>query len=532
MRRFLTTALALALPFALGGIAECRPATAQKSFSTWNPKNYAPGLNGWRTRVLLSVDDDVRETGSARRRYRMVGVPDGLGVLRRGRTVRVFMNHEMSTSDSSQPRVGRPRHRGALVSEWTLDRSGNVISGRRAFDTVYQDNRRVGRAADASNHTRPFARFCSAFLAGREVGFDRPIFFANEESLPASSGPTDSFDRKGSQSVAIYSRQAHALSKLGRFPRENSVVMRGTGSRTVILMTEDGPRTPDSQLYLYIGRKDRSSRSALRRNGLDNGKLYVFASDDRRDDENALLQGDSLHGRWKQIRHADRMTDRRLEAAADAAGAFGFVRIEDGEFRPGAGREFWFVTTGDQQNRDEADPHTNELGRLYRLRFDGTNPLNGARLTQAYSADQLAAGQDGPLSPDNVTVASRSVLIDEDGTAGPDAPNTGTGSTDDLERRNRDGSIWLVPLSSAGNPATFTRVAEMIGRAQGGWDNLPTLDERGNRAGVWETSGIVGSGQAFGGNTFLFDVQAHPPTAPPGGRDATLEDGQLLLLSR
>ena len=72
----------------------------------------------------------------------------------------------------------------------------------------------------------------------------------------------------------------------------------------------------------------------------------------------------------------------------------------------------------------------------------------------------------------------------------------------------------------------------MIGRAQGGWDSLPTVDQRGNRAGVWETSGIVGSGQAFGRNTFLFDVQAHPPTAPPGGRDATLEDGQLLLLNR
>src|SRR3954454_5846178 len=266
MRQFLTTALALALPFALAGIAECRPATAQQSFSTWNPKNYAPGLNGWRTRVLLSVNDVVRETGSARRRYRMVGVPDGLGVLRRGRTVRVFMSHEMSTSDASEPRVGRPRHRGALVSEWTLDRSGNVISGRRAFDTVYQDNRRVGRAADARNDTRPFARFCSAFLAGREVGFDRPIFFANEESLPASPGPTDSFDRKGSQSVAIYSRQEHAVSKLGRFARKNSVVMRATGSRTLILIPEDAPPPRASTLPRSTGRRPPWARNVCRRN--------------------------------------------------------------------------------------------------------------------------------------------------------------------------------------------------------------------------------------------------------------------------
>ena len=69
--------------------------------------------------------------------------------------------------------------------------------------------------------------------------------------------------------------------------------MRGTGKRTVILSTEDGPRSTDSQLYLYLGRKDRSSSDPLRRNGLDNGRLYAFASDDDRDDENKLLEGDT-----------------------------------------------------------------------------------------------------------------------------------------------------------------------------------------------------------------------------------------------
>ena len=78
--------------------------------------------------------------------------------------------------------------------------------------------------------------------------------------------------------MAIFDNEAHALSKLGHFPRENTLVMHGTGKRTVILTTEDGPRTTDSQLYLYIGRKDRSSSDPLRRNGLDNGKLYALAS--------------------------------------------------------------------------------------------------------------------------------------------------------------------------------------------------------------------------------------------------------------
>src|SRR5215211_3710590 len=299
MRRFLLVALTLAATTALAGIAVGKP-----------DKPYARGLSGWETEAILGVGEQVDETGNAGAKYQMVGIPDGLGVLRRGKRIRVFMNHEMTNTTLSEPRVGRPRQEGAFVSEWVLNKRGEVVSGRRAFDTVYQDNTLVGDAADESNSTRGFGRFCSAFLAGRGVGFDRPIFFANEEAGPETGLPTPSFDSKGSQSVAIFNQQAHALSKLGHFPRENTVVMRGTGNRTVILSTEDGPRTPDSQLYMYLGRKHRESSNPLRRNGLDNGKLYVFASDDpQNSNENQLGQGETVHGTWKEIENADQRTD-------------------------------------------------------------------------------------------------------------------------------------------------------------------------------------------------------------------------------
>ena len=526
MRRFVLVALTLVATAALTGLALAKP-KSQEGFTT-SVKPYAVGLAGWHTQAILSSNDVVPDTGGGSAQYRMVGIPDGLGVLRKGKTVRVFMTHEITksaTGDLSEPRVGQSKQRGAFASEWILNKKGEVISGRRAFDNVYQDNTLVGPAAQADNSTPAFSRWCSAFLATRRVGFDRPIFMANEETGPPSSGPTQTFDPKGSQSVAIYNDEAHALSKLGHFPKENTVVMRGTGNRTIILTTEDGPRTPDSQLYLYIGHKDRTSDNVLRRNGLDNGKLYALASDDpQKTNENDLLQGDSFHVSWKEIANADTLTDVQTEAAADAAGAFGFVRIEDGEFKPNKKREFWFDTTGDQQARDESDPTTNELGRLYRLRFDKRDPLEGATLTQAYNADQLTAMQDGPLSPDNVTVTKRDIFVNEDGTGGG-APG-GTGSRDDMAARNRDGSIWRVPLATAGDPSTFTRVGELIGRSEGGRDGIKTT------SGIWETSGIVGARHAFGRNTFLFDVQAHPPTAAPGGTDVTVEDGQLLLLHK
>jgi hypothetical protein len=512
------------------GVASAKPHGKQSGFTT-QVKPYAVGLSGWSTKPLFSAGDKVPETGAAGAQYRMVGIPDGLGVERERSGVRVLMTHELAQDVASQPRVGRPAQRGAFASELLLNHKGEVLSARRAFDRVYQDSTFVGPTAAVDNTTPAFSRWCSAFLAGHRVGFDRSIFFANEETgPPATGGDTLAFNPLGSQSVAIFDNEAHALSRLGHFPRENTVVMRGTGQRTVILITEDGPRSPDSQLYLYVGTKDRSSSDPLRRNGLDNGKLYAFASDDARDNENQLLQGDRIHGHWVEIPNAATLNDVATEAALDAAGAFGFVRLEDGAFRPNAKREFWFNATGDQSG-NEADPHTNELGRLYRLRFDKRNPLAGATLTQAYNADQLTAAQDGPLSPDNLDVTKRFAMINEDGTAGSTTDGT-TGSRDDMERRNRDGSIWMLPLASAGDPSSFTRVAELVGRAQGGRDGIPTVDERGNRAGVWETSGIVDARRAFGRDTFLFDVQAHAPTTAPEGKPVTVEDGQLLLLQR
>ena len=59
MRRLLSIVLALVIAMALAGIADGKPKKPENGFTTWNPKNYAPGMNGWDTRVLLSVNDVV-----------------------------------------------------------------------------------------------------------------------------------------------------------------------------------------------------------------------------------------------------------------------------------------------------------------------------------------------------------------------------------------------------------------------------------------------------------------------------------------
>ena len=514
------------------GVAGAGGAQEQAGFKT-AIKPYLKGLAGYETEPLLSAGDLVPETGVDGQKYQMVGIPDGLGVTRdgQGSITRLFMNHELAQSIQSHPFVNTPVYqRGAFVSEYSMAEDGSILSGRRAFDTVYQDDTFVGPAADTTNTTRAFSRFCSGSMADSRVGFDRPIYMTGEETSRATGATsTDSFSPNGSQTVAIFRNdngelEAHALSDFGYFAKENTLIAPNTGRKTIAFSTEDGPQTPDSQLYMYVGTK-QSTGTVLERNGLVGGKLYVFASNDPARNSEATFDNGSLAGHWVEIPKGERENDVENQAAADAAGAFGFVRIEDGAF----GRqndEFRFVTTG-----ESADPTVNRLGVNYKLWFEPKMAPEDQTpvLSVIYNADQLdAAGQDIAFSPDNMDVRGRQEIIQEDGTSA---------SRPEMESRNRDGSVWLVNSSGISSaPGDFParkRAAELVGRSEGGRDGIRTT------AGIWESSGVVDATRFFGDGAFLLDVQAHSPTNPPcpGGATwgpqcklETVEDGQLLFL--
>jgi secreted PhoX family phosphatase len=252
----------------------------------------------------------------------------------------------------------------------------------------------------------------------------------------------------------------------------------------------------------------------LARNGLDNGTLYVFRSlDPDRSSERTFVTG-SVSGRWVEITGADAMTDVELEAASDAANAMTFVRPEDGAFNPNNPNEFFFVTTGSSSG---ADNGVNELGRLYSLRLNPVDPIRPATLRIVYNADLVvAAGGDIAISPDNIDASSRYLMINEDGT---------TESRLVMAAKGRDGSVWRFDLTGkvAGvgvDVTTATRIAQLD---PPGRDGIPV------GPGVWETSGIIDTSSIFGANTWLSDVQAHPPTTAPSA--GTVEDGQLFVLT-
>jgi hypothetical protein len=496
-RKALGGAAAAVVAFAIAAAALA--ATAVKPY-------VKPVGTNYQITPLFSAADKVPETSDPSKQYQMVGIPDGLGAHPNADgTSTLFMNHELTQSTVSEPVVGGPQNRGTFVSKWILDADGNPISGERAYDQVFMENTLVGPAAEVGNSTPALARFCSGSLAGAPQGFDRWIYLTNEEeNAPAT------FDGKGGLSVAIFDNELHALPKLGRFSKENTLVQPNNGGRTVIISPEDGPSTPDSQLYMYVGKKDHSSSAdALSRNGLDNGTLYVFRSTTPGKTNEVDFQSGTITGEWVAIPGAENMTDTELEAASDAVGSFGFIRIEDGAWNPNNRNEFFFDTTGTGTG--------NVLGRLYSIRLHPGNPTKPATLTIAYNADQvIAAGSDIAISPDNMDASKRYLMISEDGTSQ---------SRPVMASKGRDGSIWRFDLvkGSVGalgvDVSTATRVVQLD---PPGRDGVPV------GPGVWETSGTLDASHLFGEDTWLSDVQAHPPTAAPG--PGTVEDGQLFLM--
>ena len=188
------------------------------------PDNTAPDYtpqHPWSVRPLLSVGDQLPRTRNSAQSYQMVGLPDGLGIRsleksdrsrygrdgdndddeRKGGAL-IYMNHEIGVAPFPGPQgngpvilsqavIGEAQNKGAFVSTWVVNKDGRVVSGDYAYDTVYYEDALVGPISRTDNTTVPFARFCSATLAGREQGFDRPIFLARVHQLsecPTTSG--------------------------------------------------------------------------------------------------------------------------------------------------------------------------------------------------------------------------------------------------------------------------------------------------------------------------------------------------------
>ncbi len=482
----------------------------------------APGAD-FTYHPVVTVGDRVPLTGDASKEFAFVGIPDAMGIYKDTVTNQniLFVSHEVGNTVISEPITGQPKFKGAFVSRYVLSNAGAVLSGAPAHSKLFLENTQVSTTPPLEGALNSFTRFCSGSFAGRSHGLDRPLFFTNEETFGAPSYETS----KGAQTVVIADGNMHTAPDLGRIGRETTLIQPRRDSLTVAISTEDAGAP--SYVYMYVGKKQLRSTQVLPRNGLTDGKVYVLCGRDAQHNEGTFTTG-RLPTKWKEIVGGGNMTDAQLLTAADAAGAFGFVRVEDAEFDPAQPtRSLFLGTTGGSG--------PNRLGRLYELTMNPVNPVANGTLNVIYNADRIvtpggnytgtigklvaangitgslgdytggdinaANAVDYPVSIDNIAVSKDFIMVQEDRNSPADAV---------FAKYNRNGGIWSLNRNAnyaAKLQSTFN-YAYVEGR-----DAHAAITTRG----LWESSGIIASDAIFGPGTFVVNVQAHRTTVNLNG---------------
>jgi hypothetical protein len=118
----------------------------------------------WQIETLLND-----EANSTRAEFRLVGAPDGIGVLRKNNfLISIFINHEIS---NDQGVVRSHGGKGAFVSEWIFDiRSKKIITGRDLIKKIKLWDRDRNMFVEENNLS--IHRLCSGDLPDQSAFFN------------------------------------------------------------------------------------------------------------------------------------------------------------------------------------------------------------------------------------------------------------------------------------------------------------------------------------------------------------------------
>ena len=372
--------------------------------------------------------------------YLVPGIPDGLGVVKNGNSLRIITNHEWSATNAVA--AGRTTAgglvSGSFLSDMTYDlKTQKVTKAVDLFkDVVWYDytTGKYGQTPVAPagalvkdsfgtlNHSYLLNRFCSGALAPAGSFFDKASGFGFSDAVFLAG--EEGGDESRAFATNLTTGQLVQLPALGLAAWENVIPAPSKGKTTVLMTNEDGAAT-DSQQWMYVGTKTKTG-AWYEKAGFTNGKSYVVAAA-----AGAAVANDaeirSKYGKNKPfaITFAEVNTkvngkDQNIEANAKG---IEFARVEDGHFDPKKPNDYYFVTTqsdSDPLNKAVAattpNPATPTVSRdggaLWRIRFnDVSKPLSGATL------ELLLDGSESIYmsKPDNISVDSfGNVLIQED----------------------------------------------------------------------------------------------------------------------
>ena len=501
LRSGLGAAGLLLLDGVFGGLGMASAAT--KSGPTTTAMAYLyPARDGVDVTALLTVRDKPAENG-----YRMVGIPDGLGIIPDGDKFTLLMNHEIPSATVGG--VRKHGSKGAFVSRWSIERSSlRVLTGQdqiSAPDKVYSWDA-PSRSYKAG--TTAYARFCSADLADAAA-------FLNGTKGTASRLFLNGEEVEGGRAWAHIASGANQgesweLPRFGRQSWENLVASPHSKDKTVVAALDDGNLTTSPvaenfpcELFMYIGTKQETG-SDIERAGLTNGKLYgvrLIKSGGyitEESDSYALGETDYVASRRFELVElgtagdVSGMSQLDIEKDAIAKNVWRPRRTEDAAWDPRATNKgnLYFVTTGSITTNS----------RLWNLKFDDLDaPDKGGVLTA------LLKGDEGQRMLDNMAIDSLGrILLQED-----------PGNDPRLAR------VWLYGIESKQfldvayhNPVLFEPRYAAYTKA------FVTQDE--------ESSGIIDASSVLGDGWFLAVVQSH--NAIGTTEPELVEDGQLLAL--
>lgn len=487
------------------------------------------GENGYKVVPIITVGDIVPGTTGALNsttagNYQPPGIMDGIGAYSKdASTVRVFVNQELgNTAGTSYLLESGVSLKGARISYFDIDKTTKgVVDAGIAYGDIYDRSYNLVTAASQLDNASGLGRFCSGSLyeanqfgAGKGV-VDR-IYVAGEESTNGTQWALDTT-----------TGNLWAVPMMGRGGWENvAQVDTGTTTHVAFLLGDDGPN--GMPLYLYVGEKNAAG-DFLDKNGLKNGKMYVWKADTAGVNSPAEFASGTQAGSWVEIQVRDvskagtagydalgYKNDTTLRTEADTLGAFSFSRPEDLSTNPANGKQIAFASTGASiiaaNTADGVADATDTWGTVYTMNLDFTSLVapKGA-MTVVYNGN-LDANRT-LRSPDNLDWADDGyIYINEDrSTTWTGTPNTNDASI-----------VKMDPVTGA-----ITRVAAIDRGAVpfGQTDGNPT--DFGN----WESSGILDVSTLFGetgGKLFLTDVQAHSINL---GSSSLVEGSQLVFVA-
>lgn len=481
-------------------------------FQTSQAAMLTPLASGSSVTPIITVGDSI---GS----YRFEALPDGISLDPNGQgTVDVYVNHETSTVPFPfTPGAGAANQNdfdNAQVSRLRLNQhSAGVLKGDLAITS-----------------SENFQRFCSNFLATSKEGFDRPIFFTNEETSDRVNRTGNAFppgpnaEQAGVVIATDVRTGAHkVIYGMGRLNHENDVAIPGYGHPVVLSGDDTFTSNPaGSQLYSYLA----NSSSALWN---DEGDLYGFVSDNAAVDDYydfPVGSGMSVSGHFVKLDKAAARGDQNaLEAASDAAHVFQFVRLEDIAYdkRPGMQNVVYVADTGRGSNSASGNAFASTNGRIWKLVFDPNDA------THVLSLSVFIEGDDNPVQtlneihqPDNLETTPNGLYVTEDPGSSQQFP---IGSTDPRATTAR---LWQHSFGTG----LDAPVAKVDQSADEGPTDVDSSTARGAQ-GSWESTGVVDASSIFGPGAFLINVQAHTlwiEQAPGPDWTYKREGGQLMLL--